>query len=64
VILLEVNDSALQKQGSSADRLQETLRHMNYRLYKFDAASGLPVPGEGGSGENILAWPVEKPFPE
>jgi FkbM family methyltransferase len=64
VLLLEVNDSALQKQGSSADRLQESLRNMNYRLYTFDAASGLPVSGLGGSGENVLAWPVEKPFPE
>jgi FkbM family methyltransferase len=63
LLLLEVNDSALRQQASSAEQLLCTLRKMNYRLYTFDPGSGLPVPGEGsGSGENLLAWPGEKPF--
>jgi FkbM family methyltransferase len=63
VLLLEVNDRALGQQGSSADQLQCALRDMYYRLYTFDASSGLPAAEQGGpSSDNIIAWPMERPF--
>jgi FkbM family methyltransferase len=63
VLLLEIHDTALRVQGSGADQLRSTLREKNYRLYTFDAASGLPVAEEPGTNVNVIAWPAERPFP-
>ena len=65
MILLEVSDSSLKAQGSSRGELIRFLESQAYRLYLFDASTGLPVPAfEGRYGANMLAVPVERNLPE
>jgi len=65
MILLEVSDASLKAQGSSRGELIQLLESQAYRLYLFDACTGLPVPAfEGRYGANMLAVPVERNLPE
>jgi len=43
VLLLELFDEALRKQGASADAVLQFLDSRGYRFYTFDAATGVPV---------------------
>jgi hypothetical protein len=65
MILLEVSDASLKAQGGSRDDLIQFLESQAYRLYLFDAGTGLPVPAfEGRYGPNMLAVPVQRNLPE
>jgi len=56
VILLELLDSALRKQGSSADSVLALLREFDYQIFDFSAETGRLVPSTSGShSENVVA---------
>ncbi len=58
VILLELLDAALRKQGSSAETVLKLLAELGYRIFDFSSATGRLV--ESGSephSENIVAGP-------
>jgi len=62
VILFEASDEALRGQGSSLPELLEFLRAQEYRLYGFDAGTGLPILADGvAHSDNMLAIPKERP---
>ncbi|MBZ5568034.1 MAG: class I SAM-dependent methyltransferase [Acidobacteriia bacterium] len=57
VLLLEVCEPALARQGCSGEKIRALLAEQGYVLLGFDAVTGLPVPLVGESGANILAVP-------
>lgn len=58
VLLLEVNEKALQHQGASGAALERFLRGHDYALFAFDPASGRPVPARPDEfSDNIVAAP-------
>ncbi|MBS0541771.1 MAG: FkbM family methyltransferase [Proteobacteria bacterium] len=62
-MLLEINEGALQAQGTSADGLLSMLRNdMGYEILVFSPETGLPEPPSEGSAlsANVLAVPKEK----
>jgi FkbM family methyltransferase len=62
VVLFEVFDAALQKQGSSRDKLLELFRSLSYKLLIFDSRSGQPAPAPSGAfSDNMIAIPAESP---
>ncbi|HYL77545.1 MAG TPA: FkbM family methyltransferase [Bryobacteraceae bacterium] len=65
VLLLEVSDAALRKQGGSAEDLNAFLQAQNYDLYMFDPSSGLPAKAvEGIYSENMIGVPAGVALPE
>jgi hypothetical protein len=44
-LLVEINDAALRKQGSSSDAVRGLLEQWGYELYIFDPRTGRPVRG-------------------
>jgi len=64
VILLEVFDEALEKQGGSRALLLSWLKEHGYDFYVFDYATARLRPDDGRiAGDNLVAVPVEKPLP-
>ena len=64
-LLLEINEAALWKQGSSAAELVGLLESLDYKTIAFEETTGLPAPCEGKTREgNILCLPREKELPE
>jgi FkbM family methyltransferase len=58
ILMFEVMDEALQRQGSSREALLDYLREQQYQPYMFDPYSGLPAEAPPGVyGENMLAVP-------
>ena len=58
ILLFEVMDEALRRQGGSRDELLDYLRSQEYTPFMFDPYSGLPAPaGAGMHGDNMLAVP-------
>lgn len=65
LVLFEVMDEALQRQGSSRAELLEYVRSQEYTPFMFDPYSGLPTPaGEGVHGDNMLAVPDGRGLPD
>jgi FkbM family methyltransferase len=61
LLLLEVNEIALQLQGTSATTIVEFLRSYDYELYGFDPTTGEPLPTPRvGLSDNIVAMPAKK----
>ncbi len=62
LLLLEIFDSALRRQGSSAAEVVALLKSFDYEIYVFDQTSGRPIKSECYSGvsENIVAAPRER----
>lgn len=58
VILLELNDRALQFQGACCESVVSLLRSLDYEIYNFSTSTGLPVLAESNEySENIIAAP-------
>jgi FkbM family methyltransferase len=58
VILLELLDPALRKQGSSADELVRLLVSMGYAIFDFSTETGLVVPSKSAThSDNVVAAP-------
>ena len=56
LVLLEISPTGLASQGGSVKDLVALLDHADYRLLRFDRATGLPVPlGEEPLSDNLLA---------
>lgn len=56
LLLLELSDSALQGQGSSADAVLEFLRSLGYEIFTFGQRTGLPIRVSGQfTSNNIVA---------
>lgn len=57
ILLLEVNDEMLRRQGSSRDALTDLLHASDYETYVFDSVTGRPVPGAQPPAEdpNVIA---------
>jgi FkbM family methyltransferase len=73
VLLFEVTDATLRRQGSSREELLDYLRAQGYVLYLFDPYSGLPAPANSAAySDNMIAAPegmslpdaVYQPWPE
>jgi len=65
LLLFEVLEESLRRQGSSGEELFDLLRRFQYAICVFDAQTGLPrlaAPGE--RSPNMIAVPEEKPLPE
>jgi hypothetical protein len=62
LLLLELFDSALRRQGSSSAEVIRLLKSFDYEIYVFDQESGRPVRSERYSevSENIVAAPRER----
>ena len=58
VLLLEVNDNALQLQGSSGAGVLEFLHSCDYEVYGFDPQSGQPLATSAAASDNIVALPL------
>lgn len=63
VILLEVSDRSLRKQGASGEQLRDYLRTVDYELYMFDPYSGLPALSDTYS-DNMIAAPIGTHLPD
>jgi FkbM family methyltransferase len=65
LLLLELSDAALQRQGRSVAAILGLLREAQYDLYTFDVASGRPVPAAPGRplSPNVVAAPRGCPWP-
>lgn len=64
VILLELNDKALQFQHASCESVVNLLRSLEYSIYSFSPATGLPVPAnEQPYSDNVVAAPSEIELP-
>lgn len=60
VLLLELNDGALNKQGTDAVEVVELLTELGYAIRVFDSESGEVVSAEGRPlSENLVAVPVK-----
>ncbi len=60
VVLLELNDAALQFQGASCESVANFLRSIDYAIYNFSTVTGLPVLADRPPySENVLAAPRE-----
>jgi FkbM family methyltransferase len=64
ILLFEASEASLKHQGSGRRDVRMLLETNGYDLYRFDAASGLPVPADGKWSENMIATPNTKPLPE
>jgi FkbM family methyltransferase len=61
ILLFEVVEPALRKQGGSFEQIREFLGNLQYGLFTFDR-DGCPAPApEGMAGDNMIAVPREKP---
>ncbi|PWT80896.1 MAG: hypothetical protein C5B44_04675 [Acidobacteria bacterium] len=62
LLLLELFDGALRRQGSSSAEVIRLLKSFDYEIYVFDQDSGRPVKSERYSevSENIVAAPRER----
>ena len=61
MLLLEVNENALQLQGASGATVVELLRSYDYEIYAFDKATGQPLPvHQAELSDNIVAMPAKK----
>jgi len=58
ILLFEVLEAALEKQGATLDELLQLLRSARYEVFGFDPESGQPAPGAFGAG-NMIAVPTE-----
>ncbi|MBS1854273.1 MAG: FkbM family methyltransferase [Acidobacteria bacterium] len=64
ILLFEAEDASLRNQGSSREELVELLRALEYTMYVFDRATGLPRVAESGEYDhNMIAAPMESPLP-
>jgi hypothetical protein len=64
VLLFEVAEGTLKRQGGSPKALLAFLHSENYLIYTFDRVTGLPVPAAPGVfAENMIGYPSEKPMP-
>ena len=65
ILLFEVMDAALRRQGGSRAELLDYLRSLEYTPYMFDPYSGLPAPAGGAvHGDNMLAVPQGRNLPD
>jgi len=65
IVLFEVLDAALGKQGSSRDALLEMLATFDYEFFVFDNESGWPRRSRPeDQSENMIAAPAETPLPQ
>jgi hypothetical protein len=57
ILLIELFDAALQKQGASVDAVVAQLKEAGYSFYGFSESTGLPHPFErpDASSQNVLA---------
>ena len=61
LVLLELSGAALAHQGASVNQLSALFDRADYKLFRFDYATGLPVPlGDGKFSDNILAVHSER----
>jgi FkbM family methyltransferase len=61
LLLLEINENALQFQGTSGATLVEFLRSNDYEIYGFDQTTGQPLPmPQVEVSDNIVAMPAKK----
>jgi len=64
VLLLELSDRALRRQGSNAREVVAMLEQLAYRIYGFDRGMGLPATRSPGTcdWENVVAVAGETPW--
>jgi FkbM family methyltransferase len=61
VVLFELAEPALLRQGAGTAQLLDLFRSLRYGLYSFDRATGRPVLSEAGSyTDNLIGVPQEK----
>jgi FkbM family methyltransferase len=61
VLLLEMNEHALQLQGAGRETVVEFLRSHDYEIQAFDKSTGQPSPAPGSEwSDNIVAKPAAK----
>lgn len=62
IVIFEVVDAALQKQGGSIEQIREFLGALHYRIFAFDR-DGCPAPAQPGvTSDNMIAVPLENPL--
>lgn len=60
LLLMEVNDNALQLQGANGATIVEFLRAHDYEIHRFDKTTGQPVPALANElSDNIVAMPAK-----
>jgi FkbM family methyltransferase len=65
LLLFECSTPALERNGSSKERVLARLRSLDYLIYAFDQSTGLPrLAHEGEYSENMVAAPRETPLDE
>jgi FkbM family methyltransferase len=60
LLLLELSDRALCRQGGSSAQIWDLCRHRGYQIFAFDQRNGLPVPAQQKphyDSENVIAVP-------
>jgi FkbM family methyltransferase len=65
MMLFECSAPALERSGSSRERVLARLRSLDYLIYVFDQSTGLPrLASEGEYTENMIAAPRDKALDE